>query len=185
MERFSEAYQRVIRWHQRVLAIARILEPAPHKTGRSVEQALFQYLNETEATLTQAFDQPFVDNLKKYSQGFWKGLFTCYDHPLIPRTNNDLELFIKGIKRKHRRITGLRHWNRYILRHGELIVFVENAINDPHVMSRLQSVSYEDYRKEWECWYNRIQEHRKQLRFRKNPQSYLQQLEDRWASGSL
>lgn len=107
-------------------------------------------------------------------------MFTCYDHPLIPRTNNDLELFIKGIKRKHRRITGLRRWNRYILRHGELIVFVGNAINDPHVLSRLLSVSYEDYREEWECWYNRIQEHRKQLRFRKIPSHIFNSL---WIGG--
>lgn len=65
VESFSGAYQRVIRWHRRVLSIAQILKPAPHKSSRSVEQELFQYLNETEETLTQSFDQSFVDNLKK------------------------------------------------------------------------------------------------------------------------
>jgi hypothetical protein len=182
VESLAEDYQLVIRWHQRILDIGRILEPTPHKTSQSVEQQLSRYLHETEAILTQTFDQPFVDNLKRYSQGFWKGLFTCYDHSLIRRTNNDLELFIKGIKRKHRRITGLRNWSRYIQQHGELIVFAENAFKDPNLMARLQAVSYQDYRKKWECWHNRIQEHRKHLRFKKNPQQYLQQLENRWLS---
>lgn len=38
-----------------------------------------------------------------YSKGFRIGLFTIYDHPFLPLTNNDLELFFRKTKQKHRR----------------------------------------------------------------------------------
>jgi hypothetical protein len=70
-------------------------------------------------------------------------MFTCYDHPFIPRTNNDWELFFDEIKRNHRRITGLRHWNR--LRHGKHVVLTEEAIKDPYILIRLRAFLYQTY----------------------------------------
>lgn len=82
--------------------------------------------------------------LQKY--GFWKGLFTVYDHPILPRTNNDHELFFRTIKRRHRLIKGLRSWNRYIMHHGEYIVFAEDAISNPSTLKRLSTVSFDAYK---------------------------------------
>jgi hypothetical protein len=66
---------------------------------------------------------------------------TCYDHYYIPRTNNDLEQFFRRMKACHRRITGLRNWNSYIVRNGEMIVLADDALRQEHVISRLHSVS--------------------------------------------
>lgn len=177
---YAQEYKEVKRWHTRIVQIALILEPAKNKTSQTVEKRLAQYLRETEKKLNKEQDKPFIENLMNYSNGFWKGLFVCYDHPLIPRTNNDLELFFHEIKRKHRRITGLRSWNRYIMRHGEHIVLTEEATQDPNIHRRLRSVRYECYKKEKEQWENRLQEQKKHLRFKKNPSKYLAELEAKW-----
>lgn len=111
-------YQLVQRWFTLLKGIAIILEPSEKKSSSWVEKRLEQYLNQIQKILNKESDLPFVDNLMNYGKGFWKGLFTCYDHPALPRTNNDLELFFRKTKQKHRRITGSRTWNSYILRHG-------------------------------------------------------------------
>src|SRR5690606_40402010 len=117
-------------------------------TSSWVESRLGQYLAQVEKELNREDDLAFVDNLMRYSKGFWKGLFTFYDFPLLPRTNNDLELFFRRTKVRHSRITGSRTWNRYIDRHGENIVLDENVKNVILVMQKLQHATYSAYKTE-------------------------------------
>ena len=49
------------------------------------------------------------------------------------------------MKANHRRITGLRNWNSYIVRNGEMIVLVDDALRQQHVIARLRTVGYEKY----------------------------------------
>jgi hypothetical protein len=182
---YAKEYREVLRWHNRIIQIALILKPAKNKTGKSVEKRLKQYLNETEEKINKEQDKPFITNLMNYSKGFWKGLFVCYDHPLIPRTNNDLELFFREIKRDHRRITGLRSWNRYIMRHGENVVLTAEAIKDKNIQLRINSVKYETYKNVKQQWKNRTLEHTKHLRFKKDPEIFLTNLEERWVNSKL
>ncbi len=108
----------VQRWFTPVKNIATLMEPSLKKTSKWVEKKVDQCLKQTKKNLNKEEDTPFIDNLLRYNKGFWKGLFTCYDYPSIPRINNDLEPFFRRTKQKHRRITGSRTWNRYIIRHG-------------------------------------------------------------------
>lgn len=168
------------RWNLRIEQIALILAPSERKSSQGVEKRLSQYIKEIEIMLFKKQDQPFIQNLLSYSKGFWKGLFACYDHPLLPRTNNDLELFFRKVKTQHRRITGLRNWNRYIIRHGENVVFVDDALHDPDILSRLTQVEYETYKEERIAWKTRIFEQTKHLRFKKDPEKFLSELENKW-----
>ena len=68
----------------------------------------------------------FLDNLKRYSKGFWEGLFTYYDYPKIPKTDNDLERFFHLAKQDYRRIVGNDNWGQFIQNHGENVMFVYN-----------------------------------------------------------
>lgn len=181
---YEKEYRQVVRWHKRVLAIADVLAPSPRKTSQLVEKRLRRYIERIERTLIKQEDSDFVENLKRYSKGFWKGLFTCYDHPKIPRTNNEIELFFRSVKTAHRRITGLRSWNRYIIRHGENVVFACNVVYDSTLLKRLRNVSYDTYRLEKNKWDHRISVHKKQLQFKKNPTSFLNQLERKWINGN-
>jgi hypothetical protein len=141
---------------------------------------MIQILQWVEQTYTEEKDQPMVKTLKSYTKGFWKGLFTCYDHPHVPRTNNDHERFFRRMKTRHRRMTGLRSWNEYILRNGEFIVFVDDALNQSDIIRRLSMVSYENFKKIRKQWHERLSESTKRRRFRKDPISYLRELEEKF-----
>lgn len=185
VDNFKDDYHQVVRLSTRIRRIANILEPSKRKTSASVEKRLAEYLKEINKTLTKEADAAFVDNLNRYSNGFWKGLFTVYDHPILPRTNNDHELFFRTIKRRHRRITGLRSWNRYIMRHGEYIVFAEDAISNSSTITRLAAVPFDEYKNEMKKWEERTSEHIKRFRFKKDPDKYLKSVEEKWLNQQL
>jgi hypothetical protein len=52
---------------------------------------------------------------------FGARLYTCYDHPALPRTNNDLEQALRAPSRAERRITGRKHVGRRLVRTPGLI----------------------------------------------------------------
>ncbi|MCC3375949.1 hypothetical protein [Cohnella sp. REN36] len=124
-------------------------------------------------------DEVLVNNVLAYTKGFWNGLYTCYDTSHVPRTNIDHERFFRQTKTKHRRMTGRRSWNDYILRSGEFVVFVDNALKQPDIIERLQKVDYNAFNKERTRWNDRLLEGTKRRRFRKNPEIYLQIIENK------
>lgn len=177
MNGFEEQYAAVKRWALPIHHVAEILNPDVDKRSETVRFHMQQLLNWVEHTYTSEEDKPMVANLTSYTRGFWKGLFTCYDHPHVPRTNNDHERFFRRTKTRHRRMTGLRSWNEYILRSGEMVVFVDDALRQNDVLSRLQAVDYLAYRDERLRWSSRLSEATKRRRFRTNPELYLQRAE--------
>lgn len=78
--------------------VADILNPEADKSSDSVQFHLQHLLQWVEQTYNKEHDKPMVANLMSYTKGFWKGLFTCYDHPHVPRTNNDHERFFRRTK---------------------------------------------------------------------------------------
>jgi hypothetical protein len=123
-----------------------------------------------------------LSNLKSYTNGFWKGLFTCYDHPHLPRTKNDHERFFRKTKTRHRRMTGLRSWNEYIVRSGEFVVFVDDALRQKDIQTRLQSVDYITFHAERQKWSSRLEETTRRRRFRRNPAKYLKEAEIKYCA---
>jgi hypothetical protein len=170
----------VKRWSRPLHHVANILNPVVDQSSDSVRIHMQCLLKWVEQTYTEESDQPMVSNLKSYTNGFWKGLFTCYDHPHVPRTNNDHERFFRKTKTRHRRMTGLRSWNEYIVRSGEFVVFVDDALRQKDILSRLQSVSYEVFHAERQRWSERLEETTKRRRFRRNPAKYLKEAENKY-----
>ena len=106
------------------------------------------------------------------------GLFQCYDVEGLPCTNNDLERCF-GVARVHeRRATGRRGAIPGVVVRGSVRVITA-------VVSRKQSFSAEDLQpKDYQRWRDLrayLQQgeetRRRQLRFRKDPASYLAALE--------
>jgi len=160
--------------------IADILEPSMDKTSQTVEWEMTKLLEWVQLTYVQEHDATMVKNLLSYSKGFWKGLFTCYDHYHVPRTNNDLERFFRATKTRHRRMTGLRSWNEYILRNGELIVLVDDALKQENLIARLRMVNYQSYKEQKIKWTKRLGDSVARKRFRRDPQAFLNKLENLW-----
>ena len=159
--------------------IVTALEPSGHKTSQSVREEMTRILVWLRSTYDQETDIPMVKNIESYTKGFWKGLFTCYDYSYLPRTNNDHERFFRQTKTRHRRMTGRRSWNEYILRNGEYVVLVDDALRQNDLPDRLSLVSYEEYKKQRHRWNNRLNESILRRRFRRNPQTSLQELENK------
>jgi len=174
------SYESISRLVEPLHHMASLLTPDVDKSSETVEWEVTNLLAWVKQTYTKESDAIMVDNLLNYSRGFWKGLFTCYDHYYIPRTNNDLERFFRQTKASHRRITGLRNWNTYINRNGEMIVLVDDALRQEHVISRLRSVPFDSYKAKKEQWDSRLSGVIQRKRFNKNPEQYLNDLEQKW-----
>jgi hypothetical protein len=162
--------------------IASILTPEEDKSSETAGWELSLLLEWVKQTYTHQSDELMVNNLLNFSRGFWKGLFTCYDHYYIPRTNNDLEQFFRQTKASHRRITGLRNWNSYIVRNGEMIVLVNDALLQEHVISRLRSVCFTRYKSRKALWDQRLTSVILRKKFNRNSAGYLNDLEQKWNS---
>jgi hypothetical protein len=50
-------------------------------------------------------------------------LVLCYDQQGFPRTNNELERSIRGLKTQYRRVSGRKNWNSYLLRYGRSVAY--------------------------------------------------------------
>ena len=79
-------------------------------SGQHVKDRLQAYLDGLRAELSEQDKKSgwadFVSHVQAVSQRFWVGLFHCYDQPLLPSHNNDLEGFFGAIKRFSRKVTG-------------------------------------------------------------------------------
>ncbi|WP_143762495.1 MULTISPECIES: hypothetical protein [unclassified Cohnella] len=66
------------------------------------------------------------------------------------------------------------------MRNGEMIVLVQDALRQPHVISRLRSVSFEAYEACKQRWDNRLSGVIQRKQFNRDPDAYLSGLEKMW-----
>lgn len=167
--------------HEIITDIAKSMDKTELSTSEGHERAL-------KSLLEKAFQEKgkkrglkgFMDNLKKYTKGFWEGLFTYYDHPMIPKTNNDLERFFHLAKQDYRRIVGNDNWGKYIQNHGEYSMFVYNYRNkDQQEMIRLLNHISNDIFQTVSKDYLDVDKVRAlRFRYNRNTSAYLKSLED-------
>jgi hypothetical protein len=112
-------------------------------------------------------------------------LIQCYDLASLPRTNNDMEGFIRAIKTRYRRISGRKNWNRYLLRYGRRVAYYEAGVRMTDgasgIDARVRQVPHERWRiaraEQRLCQ----EEQLKQYRVRHRRTQFLSGLEARWA----
>lgn len=117
---------------------------------------------------------------------YWDGLFQCYQVKDLPRTNNDLEQYFGTARHVERRVTGRKRASPTLVVRGSVRVVAAGA-------SRLSSFSAADLRltdvAAWRALRQtldyRHEGRRCQLRFRRDPQTYLASLEQRLLRSSL
>jgi hypothetical protein len=111
-------------------------------------------------------------------------LFRCYDMTGMPRTNNDMEGFIRSIKTRYRRISGRSQWNRYLIRYGARVAFYEARARSGELgemtesLGRVRAYRWREGRTQQTA---RQQEQLKQYRVRHRREAFLADLEARWA----
>ena len=137
-------------------------------------------LSELERECLTEFLQ-VLSNLRPY-------LVQCYDREDFPRTNNDMERSIRGLKTRYRRISGRKNWNAYLLRYGRLVAYYEWWEQDAtrrqqlvEQVSQLDHARWRQMRRE-----TTVAQHEQltRFRFRHKRQAYLHSLEERWAAAA-
>lgn|SRR5512147_530037 len=168
------------------------LEQDPKPTQQSVSQAVDQYLVCLLDRVEQsgdAGDQAAAHQINQILRNLWWGLFTCYEVAGLPRTNNDLEQFIRRIKMGQRRISGRKNVQDFVLRYGSFVAFVDYAESEEELRNRLAQVSQEDFLKECGALNMIIVKEQKIHRFRYHRPAFLSDLEIQWervvTSGAL
>ena len=122
-----------------------------------------------------------LSNLRPY-------LVQCYDRKDFPRTNNDMERSIRGLKTQYRRVSGRKNWNAYLLRYGRYVAYASWWEQDAAHRQQLELHAGRLDRARWrELRQETTAAHREQLtrfRFRHKRQAYLNSLEARWTAAA-
>jgi hypothetical protein len=134
-------------------------------------------------------EQECLLHFLKITQGLRPHLIQCYDLEGFPRTNNDMEGYIRSLKTRYRRVSGRKNWNSYLLRYGRCIAYydwLERAgISPAEIAHMLQAVGHQ----QWRVMRARYRyEQREQLtiyRFRHRRERYLGELEARWEKTAM
>lgn len=114
----------------------------------------------------------------KVTRSYWPGLFQCYDVADLPRTNNDLEQFFGSYRYHERRCSGRKVACPGTVVRGSVRIVAAAA-------SRLRPIEVEDLVPSdpgaWRSLRASL-EHRQSVRtlgrrFRRDPEAYLQSLE--------
>jgi hypothetical protein len=137
-------------------------------------------LSELERECLTEFLQ-VLSNLRPY-------LVQCYDREDFPRTNNDMERSIRGLKTQYRRVSGRKNWNAYLLRYGRCVAYAAWWEQDTahrqqleQRVARLDRVRWSEMRRETTVAQS---EQLTRFRFRHKRQSLLASLEERWATAA-
>ena len=113
-------------------------------------------------------------------------LIQCYDAPVFPRTNNDMEGFIRQTKARYRRISGRKNWNAYLLRHGRNAPFYSWWDANPERWEIFEQLAQKIGREKLKEIKNETSsaqsEQLKRFRFLHRREQFLSTLEERWAS---
>jgi len=137
-------------------------------------------LSELERECLTEFLQ-VLSNLRPY-------LVQCYDREDFPRTNNEMERSIRGLKTRYRRISGRKNWNAYLLRYGRSVAYYEwweqDAARHQQLIERASKLD----RARWRALRHEItlvrHEQLTRFRFRHKRQALLASLEARWAAAA-
>ncbi len=127
-----------------------------------------------------------LTTFRKVTTSYWPGLFHCYDHADLPRTNNALEQYFGSARYHERRVSGRKGASPGFVVRGAVRVVAsvasrlrpfsgaELCLTDPTRWRALRSEL--DHRHE---------ARRMQHRFRKSPENYLAALEDKLSKERL
>jgi hypothetical protein len=120
-----------------------------------------------------------VAKFLKVSRSYWGGLFRCYEVPDLPRTNNDLEQFFGSYRYHERRCSG-----RTVACPGTVVRGRVRLVSS--ATSRLRTVGVEDLIPSdvsaWRALRTELEQRQATRtlgrRFRRDPDAYLQTLEN-------
>jgi hypothetical protein len=167
------------RWVHRV---ARLLENKERLPASKMRRRLSQILAKMRRAAQQARDEAVGEQLRhfvKVTKSYWPGLFRCYESIDIPRTNNDLEHLFGSYRYHERRASGRKRASAGSVVKGaaRLVAGLATRQHPDQGLALPEGYvgAWQRSRSELE---RRREARRQQRRFRRDPFSYLQKLEE-------
>jgi hypothetical protein len=191
---WAEQLAQVKRLHNWLLEVEHLLDESLVPKGEVVSNMLVgsrldrwrerMSIQLTEGALSELERECLAEFLQVLSN-LRSHLVQCYDRQDFPRTNNDLERSIRGLKTQYRRVSGRKNWNAYLLRYGRSVAYAawweQDTAHRQHLeqqAARLDRVRWRELRRETTLAQS---EQLTRFRFRHKRQSLLASLEERWA----
>jgi hypothetical protein len=194
---WSEQLAQVQRMRQWVLDVEHILDGSWAQAGAVVSNAkvgrrLDGWRKQMSKHLTNGtlcdLEQECLTQFLQQLSNLRPHLVQCYDREGFPRTNNEMERSIRGLKMRYRRISGRKNWNSYLLRYGRSVADYEWWEQDAsrrqqlvEQVSRLDRARWRELRRETTV---AQREQLTRFRFRHKREAFLASLEERWAAAS-
>jgi hypothetical protein len=122
----------------------------------------------------------------RVSRSYWPGLFSCYEVAGLPRTNNDLEQFFGSHRYHERRCSGRKGASPGLVLRGQARLLAAAATRHHEIgvaeLAQVDRSRCAELRRQLEGRRLRRVQRR---RFRRNPQAYLQALEEKLLQSTL
>lgn len=122
----------------------------------------------------------------KVTRSYFSGLFHCYDVADLPRTNNDLEHLFGSNRYHERRATGRKTASPAMVLRGPVRLIAATATRlhtlDAAAIAPSDLQAWRQLRQDLD---QRRHARRLRHRFRKNPEEYLRQLEEKLSKQTL
>jgi len=192
-----EQLEQVKRMRQWVLDAEHILDGSWAKSGECVSnEKVGRRFDRWRKTLARSLsdaklspvEQECLEQFLQVLSNLRPYLIQCYDRKEFPRTNNEMERSIRGLKTQYRRISGRKNWNNYLLRYGRSVAYAAWWEQDAahrqqleHRAARLDRARWRELRQETKATQGELL---KRFRFRHKRQQFLDSLEGRWAAAS-
>jgi hypothetical protein len=121
-----------------------------------------------------------VRHFVKVTRSYWPGLFHCYDVAGLPRTNNDLEQFFGRHRYHERRSSGRKGASPALVLRGEARLLAAAATRQRCYTADDLAEADPQRRKQLRDQMEKRRLRRvKRWRFRRDPQAYLRELEEK------
>jgi hypothetical protein len=174
------------RW---VKQVANVLANKAGRPAADVRHRLSQILSAIRRAAARAEAEALREQLQhfvKVTKSYWPGLFRCYGSKDLPRTNNDLEHLFGSHRYHERRASGRKRASPGLVVMGSVRVVAGLATRlRPDEGLQLPSGYVARWQQTRAELAKRREARRQQRRFRRNPLTYLQQLEERAIKLSL
>lgn len=132
-----ELADEIRRAYTAIYAVTTLLDPGA-QTATDVETAVARWNEQLESSLAATpRERTWRDHFRKIVRAFGKRLFPCYDNPVIPRTNNDMEQALRALASRERRITGRKHVGPKLVRIRGLVGAAALLVNEPDARERI------------------------------------------------
>jgi hypothetical protein len=120
-------------------------------------------------------------HLGKLTKAFSPKLFAFLQQPLLPKTNNDLEVFIGQLKKDRRRVTGRKDTCAFILREGRAVALLSSLPCEPNWQATFAAVDIAHFQRSLATLRSAEQRSRAWLA-RRDLLVYLTHLEQGWVT---